>query len=184
MVYRFTIISDEVDDFIREIQIDSEATFFDLHEAILKAAGYKDDQLTSFFTCDDDWEKEQEITLEEMDSSSDEDSYIMKETPLSELLEDEKQKMIYVFDPLAERVFFIELTEILTGKDLEAAKCTRKAGSAPAQTIDFDEMMTANGANLDLDENFYGDQEFDMEDFDPEGFDMNGGADSYDQNNY
>ena len=42
MIYRFTIISDEVDDFIREIKIDSEATFFDLHEAILKAAGYKD----------------------------------------------------------------------------------------------------------------------------------------------
>ena len=35
MVYRFTLISDEVDDFIREIKIDSEATFFDLHEAIL-----------------------------------------------------------------------------------------------------------------------------------------------------
>lgn len=62
MIYRFTLISDEVDDFIREIKIDSEATFFDLHEAILKAAGYKDDQMTSFFICDDDWEKDQEIT--------------------------------------------------------------------------------------------------------------------------
>ena len=28
MIYRFTIISDEVDDFVREIQIDPEATFF------------------------------------------------------------------------------------------------------------------------------------------------------------
>ncbi len=27
MIYRFTIISDEVDDFVREIQIDPEATF-------------------------------------------------------------------------------------------------------------------------------------------------------------
>lgn len=61
MIYRFTLISDEVDDFIREIKIDSEATFFDLHEAILKAAGYKDDQMTSFFICDDDWEKDQEM---------------------------------------------------------------------------------------------------------------------------
>jgi len=54
MVYRFTIISDEVDDFIREIKIDSEATFFDFHKAILKATNYNDDQLTSFFTCDED----------------------------------------------------------------------------------------------------------------------------------
>ena len=30
--------------------------------------------------------------------------------------------------------------------------------------------------SLDLDENFYGDQDFDMEDFDPEGFDMQGGG--------
>ena len=40
MIYRFTIISDEVDDFVREIQIDPEATFYDFHEAILKSVGY------------------------------------------------------------------------------------------------------------------------------------------------
>ena len=162
MIYRFTLISDEVDDFIREIKIDSEATFFDLHEAILKAAGYKDDQMTSFFICDDDWEKDQEITLEDMGSSSEE-------------------------DPLAERVFFIELSEIITGKDLDKAVCSRKAGEAPKQTVDFDEMMAkSNSGNLDIDENFYGDQDFDMEDFDPEGFDMGGASspDPYEQENY
>ena len=58
MIYRFTIISDEVDDFVREIQIDPEATFYDFHEAILKSAGYTNDQMTSFFICDDDWERE------------------------------------------------------------------------------------------------------------------------------
>ena len=183
MVYRFTIISDEVDDFIREIQIDSEATFFELHEALLQAAKSNDAQMTSFFTCDEDWEKEQEITLEDMGSSSEEDSYIMRETRLSELLEDEKQKMLYVFDPLTERVFFIELSEIIYGKDIDKAVCTRKEGIAPKQTVDFDEMLAASGTNLDLDENFYGDQDFDMEDFDPEGFDMggSGSVDPYSQ---
>ena len=179
MVYRFTIISDEVDDFIREIQIDSEATFFEFHEAILKSCGYKDDQMTSFFLCDDGWEKEQEITLEDMGTSSDEDCYIMRETPLSELVEDEKQRLIYVFDPLTERVFFIELSEIITGKDLDKAVCTRKDGIAPEQTMDFDQMLAASGTNLDLGENFYGDEDFDLEDFDPDGFDM-GGAEPID----
>ena len=79
MVYRFTIISDEVDDFIREIQIDSEATFYELHEAILKAAKYNNDQMTSFFTCDEDWEKEQEITLEDMGTSSDKVIYFVRD---------------------------------------------------------------------------------------------------------
>jgi len=97
-------------------------------------------------------------------------------------LEDEKQKMLYVFDPLTERVFFIELTEISYGKDLEEAVCTRKEGIAPKQTVDFDEMFAASGTNLDLGENFYGDEEFDMEDFDPDGFDMGGDSvDPYSQ---
>ncbi len=187
MVYRFTLISDEVDDFFREIKIDSEATFFELHEAILDAAGYTNDQMTSFFTCNENWEKEQEITLEDMRSSSEEDNYLMRETPLRELLEDEKQKLLYVFDPLAERVFFIELSEIITGTNLDHAVCSRKAGAAPLQLLDFDELMAKNnGDSLDMDENFYGDQDFDMEDFDSEGFDMGDSmlSNPYEQDNY
>ena len=51
---------------------------------------------------------------------------------------------------------------------------TKKEGNAPKQTIDFEE-MAANSGSLDLDENFYGDQDFDLEDFDQEGFDIGGG---------
>ena len=115
MVYRFTIISDEVENFVRVIKIDSDATFYDLHKAILDACNYKDDQMTSFFICEDDWEKREEITLEEMERSSDEDTFVMKDTPISDLVEDEKQKLIYVFDPLTDRCLFIELSEIIPG---------------------------------------------------------------------
>lgn len=169
MIYRFTLISDEADDFIREIQIDPEATFYDFHEAIVKSVGYTDDQMTSFFICDDDWEKEKEVTLEEMDDNPEIDSWVMKDTQVSELVEDEKQKLLYVFDYMTERCFFIELSEIITGKNMTGAKCTKKAGEAPKQTVDFEEMAAASGS-LDLDESFYGDQDFDMEDFDKEGF--------------
>ena len=185
MVYKFRIISDEVDDFLREIKIDSDASFYDLHEAILKCTGYKDDQMTSFFICDDDWEKEIEITLEDMGAgSSEEDTFVMKDTRLSELLEDEKQKLLYVFDPLAERVFFIELSEIITGKDLQHATCSRKEGNPPQQVIDFDEQMKKMDSSLDLDENFYGDQEYDMDDFDPDGYDIGSGGNPYDEDKY
>lgn len=184
MVYKFRIISDEVDDFLREIKIDSEASFFDFHEAILKSTGYKDDQMTSFFICDDDWEKEIEVTLEDMgNGSSEEDSFVMKDTPLSELVEDEKQKLIYVFDPLAERVFFIELSEIITGKDLEHAICSRKEGNPPQQTIDFEEQM-ANNTSLDLGEDFYGDQEYNIDELDDEGYEMSDGGNPYDDDRY
>ncbi|NDV65955.1 IS1096 element passenger TnpR family protein [Bacteroides sp. 224] len=176
MIYRFTIISDEVDDFVREIQIDPEATFLDFHEAILKSTGYTDNQMTSFFICDDDWEKEKEITLEEMDSSSEIDSWVMKDTPLNELVEDEKQKLLYIFDYLTERCFFIELSEIITGKEIKKATITRKEGTPPPQVMDFDDIAATSGS-VDLGENFYGDEDFDMDDFDMDGFDVdNAGA--------
>lgn len=175
MVYRFTIISDEVEDFMREIQIDSEATFFDLHIAILKSVKYPDDQMTAFFLCSDKWERETEVALEDIGTSSDEDCWVMSETKLDELLEDEKQKMVYVFDPLADRAFYIELSEMITGKHLMEPICTRQKGKAPKQIVDYDE-VTKVDQNLDLDENFYGDEDFDAEDFDPEGFTMDEGG--------
>ena len=183
MIYRFTIVSDEVDDFVREIKIDSDATFLDFHKAILASCGYKDDQMTSFFICDEDWEKEKEVTLEDMGTSSDEDAWIMKDTRLSDLVEEEKQRLLYVFDPLTDRVFFIELSEVLPGKSLDRPVCSRKHGTAPKQSVDFDEMAKNNASNsLDLDENFYGDQSFDPEEFDPDGFEMDGGnSNDYDR---
>ena len=75
-----------------------------------------------------------------MDDNPEMDSWVMKETQLSELVEDEKQKLLYVFDYMTERCFFIELSEIITGKEMKGAKCTKKAGEAPKQTIDFEEM--------------------------------------------
>jgi hypothetical protein len=113
MIYRFIIISDEVEDFMREVQIDADATFLDFHKAIISTCGYSDDQITSFTICENGWEKGQEITLEDMGKSADEDSYIMAKTRLSDFLEDEKQHLLYTFDPLADRVFFIELSEII-----------------------------------------------------------------------
>ena len=177
MVYSFTIISDEVDNFRREIQIDSDATFLDFHKAILASVGYPNDQMTSFFICDDNWEKETEITLEDMGTSSDVDSWVMEETPLSELLEEEKQHLLYVFDPLADRVFFIELTEIITGKSLDEAVCTKQNGEAPQQLLDFDQLMAAQTTTSTLDDSFGDDEDFDLDEIDPDGFDMGTPAD-------
>jgi hypothetical protein len=147
MIYRFIIISDEVDNFMREIQIDADATFFDFHKAIQKSCGYEDGEMTSFTICENGWEKCQEITLEEMDTESDQDSYVMADTHLEDMIEEEKQHLIYTFDPLADRCFFIELAEIVTGKSLKTPKVSRHIGDAPQQTLDFDELMARNPIN-------------------------------------
>ncbi|MDD4921874.1 MAG: hypothetical protein PHS30_05295 [Bacteroidales bacterium] len=171
MVYKFRILSDEVDNFSREIAISSEASFLDLHNAILDCVGYSKDQMTSFFLCNDEWEKETEITLIEMDSSPEVDSWIMESTKLNELIEDEGQKLLYVFDYLTERAFFIDAFQFVPGKDLANAKCILSEGDAPVQTTDFEDPTAIDTSpKLNLDENFYGDQDFDIDELDVEGF--------------
>jgi len=169
MIYRFLILSDEVDDFVREISIDSEATFFDLHEAILEAVDYNKDQMTSFFLCNDDWEKKEEITLVEMDAGSEYDNLVMDETVLNEYLSDEGQKMLYIFDYIFDRVFFIELKEIVPGKNLDDPIVTLSEGKAPDQ-VKMQEDVTAFIKATDVDASFYGDEDFDIEELDEEGF--------------
>ncbi len=173
MVFRFLILSDEVDDFKREIQISSEATFLELNDAILDSVGYTKDQMASFFICDDDWSKKTEITLVEMDTSSDEDNYIMENTHLDELLEDEHQKLLYVFDYMTDRAFFMELREIIPNKDLDKAVCTKSKGVPPSQQMsidEFDNKLTASSSISDLDADFYGDSEYDPDELDSDGF--------------
>jgi len=168
MVYKFTILSDEVDNFVRIITIDSEATFFDLHNAILDSVNYEKNQMTTFFLCSDNWEKGQEVTLVEMESSSEYDNLVMEDTKLEDLLTDEDQKLLYVFDMMSDRVFFMELSEIVPRKNLDKAVCISSDGEAPLQIM-ADEGLNAT-PKASLDENFYGDEDFELDELDEEGF--------------
>jgi uncharacterized protein YciU (UPF0263 family) len=172
MVYRFILLSDEIDKFRREIQISAEATFLDLHDAILNSVGYEKGEMASFFLCNEDWEKNTEITLVDMDTASDVDIFLMEDTRLEELLDEERQKLLYVFDYLTERAFFMELCEIITGKTLSKPLVSLSVGAAPPQQMDFNELeqKTVVKATADLDETFYGDSEYDADELDPDGF--------------
>ena len=184
MIYKFRLLSDEVENFRRDIEIDSEATFLDLNNAILESVNYPDDQMTSFFICTDQWIKEAEITREDMGGMSEEENYSMAETVIGDLVEDEKQKLMYVFDPLADRVFFMELSKIEFGKDLDKAVCVKSTGEAPVQTLNFDELMSkSNTAAIasddeDFNEDFYGSDGYNDDDIDLDGYDINNIADS------
>jgi hypothetical protein len=176
MVHKFIVISPEVDDFAREILIDADASFYDLHRIIQQSCGYTDDLLTNFFLCNENWEKELEIVLEDMGQSpADEDIYVMKDTRLGDMLEEEKQHVAYVFDPLQERVLLLELSEIIYGKHQDAPVCSRKHGVAPQLTSDTDFLEKEQTTTEEIDEDFYGSEDFDNEEFDPEGFEISEG---------
>lgn len=180
MVYRFKLVSDEVTNFCREIEIDASDSFLQLRNVILESVGYSKEDMSSFFLCDDDWERREEITLEDMGGgSSDRDLWIMEDTPLDELIEEEGQKLSFVFDYMTERSFFLELKEEKVGSHLSAPICTMKRGNPPAQRVDLDEFMgrideaarqTAGRDPLDTDVEFYGTSDYDPDEL-PEGYD-------------
>lgn len=172
MVFKFKLVSDEVSNFSREIEIDSNATFLQLRNAILDSVEYSKDDIDSFFLCDDEWQRQEEITLEDMGSASDQDIWIMEDTPLNELIEDDGQKLIFVFDYMTERSFFMEMKESFPGRHLSDPICTLKRGKAPAQYIDLDEFeskidqaaaLAKDTTDLDLDD-IYDDTQYDEED--------------------
>lgn len=170
MIYKFKLVSNEVSNFSREIEIDSESTFLQFRNVILECVGYSKDEIESFFLCDDDWERQEEITLEDMGvSSSDKDIWIMDETPVGELVEDEGQKLQFVFDYFTDRAFFMELKEMVPGRNLRQPVCTFKRGKAPAQKVDMDEFernidISAHKKDDDLEfDALYGDTEFNEE---------------------
>lgn len=172
MIYRITLFNEEVEDFKRVFDCNPDATFLDLHKAILASTKYADDQMTSFFMCNDRWEKEQEVTLAPMENSFEYDNMVMEDTRLSDLLTESKQRLMYVFDPMFDRNFFGELT--LCKGDIEGIKLVETKGKAPKQLFqeDFDKLTSRS--SLDMDADFYGSDDYDSDELDPEGFgDMN-----------
>lgn len=166
---------------MREFQIESEATFLDLNKAILDSCGYPDDQMTSFYICDDEWERREQITREDMGGGNvDEDLYVMSKTRLSEFIDDEGQKMEFVFDPFSERMFYMDVVEMIPGKRIGEAKLIRSKGDAPQQINDgIDDLLAqaknVNAGTVPAEEDIFGQDSFDSEDIDPEGFEISDG---------
>jgi len=131
MVLHFLILSGEDEGFVREILMDSEATFLDFHKAIQNSVGYDPGQLASFFVADDEWEKGVEITLMQMDESS--ESHLMEAVKLSTYLSKPKDRLIYTFDFFANRGFFIEVLSVSEESKLQEPALVRAEGEAPEQ---------------------------------------------------
>ena len=153
MVLKFRLISNEQDNFVRDFEILSEQTFFDLHMVIQGNLHFDKSQIASFFTCSQDWEKEQEITLFELSDEESNQVITMENAIIGDHMHDVHDKMIYIFDVFNERLFFIELVE---KHEKDASKhyplCSLEEGHAPQQLL-MDHLFGArdfnNGAILE-----------------------------------
>jgi hypothetical protein len=144
--YRFRVLFEEQEDFLRDIEIKPGQTFKDFHDVILKSVEIEGKELASFFICDPRWNKQREITLIDMglkepDPEFDDDDdrkpvnipipvAIMEDVKIKEVIDDPHQRILFEYDFLNPRVFFIELMKIVdTDPKKEYPVCVKKEGT-------------------------------------------------------
>lgn len=202
MLYTITAASPEVEDFVLELQIESDATFEDLHHLIRETCGWGEGKPSTFYLCDHRWRREKAIPERSLEDD------IMADVELGDLLEDEGQRLQYVFDSKARRGLLLEVSAIAFSRHIEAPTCRRRHGEAPAldpeaeadnapqatpppsevsapagspsgkspSNADLLAQLTAAALAMedsdDEDATFDDDSDFDLEELDPEGFDI------------
>jgi hypothetical protein len=133
MVYKFVVLSDENESFIREFELLDSHTLFDFHNALQNELEFDKSQMASFFTATDNWEKDEEFTLLDMGTGS---PPTMDSAILEDVILRENQKLFYVFDLFNERGLLVEYTgetKETAGKELPA--CTNAKGIPPKQVV-------------------------------------------------
>jgi len=184
-VYKFRLLSDINDDFLRDIEIQANQTFLDFHNAINECVKLTGQELASFHICDQKWNKLQEITLIDMigmddseeESKTVEETYIMKDSVIRDFINEPHQRLVYEYDFLNMNTFYIELLSVSKQKDDGPyPKCTLKKGDMEQQPVpqpileeeeefngqllsEFDEMLDDT---IDLKEDIEGMEETDF----------------------
>lgn len=170
MVYKFRVILDTEEDIFRDIAILEDDNLEDLHNAIVNAFGFDGLELASFYTCDNQWNQDEEIPLFDTGDTPGE-MKTMADYPLSSILDKNQTKIIYVYDFLNMWTFLVELAAIEEIESGEAYPAMLFAhGEMPAEATEksFDAE--------DMREDIYGEFE---DDLDEEDLDMFEGDDHY-----
>ena len=72
-VYKFKVLFENQEDFVREIEILPNQTFEDFHDILLESTGLNGEELASFYICNSGWRKLKEITLLDMSEETEEE---------------------------------------------------------------------------------------------------------------
>lgn len=143
-VYRFRLLYEEQDDLLRDFELLSSQTFLDFHHIIKQSVELTGNELASFFVCDRNWRKKREISLMNMQNGEilvepdDDDDRrgpkptqipvaVMDKVRIREVIDDPHQRLLYEYDFLNPKVFFIELTRILEAGNKEQYPCCVKS---------------------------------------------------------
>ena len=134
-ILRFRVYFEEDDSVYRDVAIRHTQTFYDLHEAILKAFEFDSKHGATFYRSNDNWQRGREISLEVYQKPYKAAPLLMKETAIGSEIRDPNQKFIYHYDFNKNWTFLVELINV--SKE-ESAKISypatvRKEGIPPSQ---------------------------------------------------
>jgi Plasmid pRiA4b ORF-3-like protein len=177
MVYKFRVILDTEEDIFRDIAILANATLEDLHNAIYNAFGFDGMEVASFYTCDDTWNQEDEIAMFDTGDVPGEQK-TMSDYLLSDILNKENTKIIYVYDFISMWTFLVELAAI---EEIQAGTIYPQTlfavGEMPAEAMDKHFMSDEDEDDSNEFEDDLDDDDLDMFDADDSyedlGFDEN-----------
>lgn len=156
MIYKIRIVLDVKEDVIRTIAIDSKNTLEDLHNTITNVFGFNGQQMASFYRTDDDWNQGEEIPLINMDDSP--GALSMATTTIEQNIEDEGEKLIYVYDFLEMWTFFVEIVEVADSTEDKLPKLVLTIGDVPEKAPEKEFTSDKEGGSDDdpygLDDDF------------------------------
>ena len=171
MIYLFRMVSDENQDFLRDVVTSGTDTFMDFHHCIQENLDYDPTHMASFFITNENWEKQKEITLIDMMEDTAFDTVTMDRSVIGETVSNVNDRMIYVFDFFSERAFFIELIEKSDQKTGKKTPFVAHAqGQAPEQ-LAMDMLGEETGMDQDFDEKDEDRDNLWLDDIDPDSLD-------------
>ncbi len=164
-IYRFRITFEDQDEFFRELEILADQNFEEFHQAITKNLEIDPGMLSSFYICDHQFRKKKEISLLDMDPDSNEDEnegvLVMKDTLLSDAIDDPHQKLLYVYDYLNYWTFYIELLKISRAQEgVSYPRFSKAKGLTPRELKATPQQVPGVEKGMDLG--------FDEDEIDPE----------------
>ncbi len=137
MIFRFTMLSDENDNFVREYEVVYDMSLLDFHLFLCRDLGYDPGQMVSFFTADNRWEKTREFTLFDVgpqDEGLGLPTAPMESTSLGAIIHQNHDRLVYMFDMLGDRSLYLELMETRKQEQGEEyPRCAITEGAPPDQ---------------------------------------------------
>ncbi len=144
MVYKFVVLSDEDESFVREFEFLDNHTLIDFHNQIQDELEFDKSQMASFYLATDNWEKEEEFTLFDMGTGSS----TMEDAILEDVIFRKNQKLLYVFDFFNDRALFIEYTGETKEIDGREYPCCTNSKSIPPKQVVFGASARKNFNNI------------------------------------